>query len=66
MAGNTYRVARDRGKWISVNGRLAMPVFHPAALLRNPDLKRPTWDDYKEVVRKYRELVNANHKSDYV
>lgn len=66
MAGNTYRVARDRGKWISVNGRLAMPVFHPAALLRNPDLKRPTWDDYKEVVRKYRERVNANHKSDYV
>ena len=66
MAGNTYRITRDRGKWIPVNGRLAMPVFHPAALLRNPALKRPTWDDYKEVVRKYRELVDTNHKSDYV
>ena len=25
-----------RGKWISWNGRLVMPVFHPAYLLRNP------------------------------
>lgn len=66
MAGTSYRITRDRGKWISINGRFAMPVFHPAALLRNPALKRPTWDDFKEVVRKYRELVDANHKSDYV
>ena len=25
-----------RGKWINWNGRLVMPVFHPAYLLRNP------------------------------
>ena len=25
-----------RGKWISWEGRLVMPVFHPAYLLRNP------------------------------
>ena len=66
MAGSEYRITRDRGKWINLNGRLAMPVFHPAALLRNPALKRPTWEDYKSIVYKYRELVDPNHKSDYV
>jgi hypothetical protein len=32
-----------------------MATFHPAALLRNPHWKRPTWDD----VRKLRALADA-------
>lgn len=66
MAGNEPRITRDHGKWIYIKGRLAMPVYHPAALLRNPDLKRDTWEDYKKIVLKYRELVNPNHYCKYV
>jgi uracil-DNA glycosylase len=45
---------------------LLMPTFHPAALLRNPNLKRDTWEDFKSVIRKYRELVDQKHACKYV
>ena len=60
------RITRLRGSWMEWNGHRVMPVYHPAALLRNPDLKRPTWEDFKKVVATYRELVDANHYSAYV
>jgi len=66
MAGPDHRITRERGSWITIQGRLAMPVFHPAALLRNPGLKRDTWEDYKKIVFKYRELVDPKHYSAYV
>ena len=28
-------------------------TYHPAALLRNPALKRPTWEDFKKIKTKY-------------
>ena len=39
----------------SYEGIPVMATFHPAALLRNPHWKRPTWDD----VRKLRALYDA-------
>jgi len=63
MAGPEYRITRERGNWINWQNRLAMPVYHPAALLRNPSLKRDTWEDFKKIVIKYRELVNPGHYS---
>lgn len=66
MMGMQYRITRVRGQWLTWNNRLAMPVFHPAALLRNPALKRDTWEDFKKIVFKYRELVNSQHFSAHV
>ncbi|MBN2215031.1 MAG: uracil-DNA glycosylase [Bacteroidales bacterium] len=66
MAGPEYRITRERGNWLNLNSRLAMPVYHPAALLRDPSLKRDTWEDFKKIVYKYRELVNPNHYSAHV
>ena len=66
MAGPEYKITRDRGKWISCHGRLTMPVYHPAALLRNPGLKRDTWEDFKKITFKYRELVDPQHYSQYI
>jgi len=60
------RITRLRGTWMDWNGRLVMPVYHPSALLRNPGLKRDTWEDFKKVVFKYREVVDAEHASPYV
>ncbi len=65
LAGDDKRITRLRGTWMDWNGRLAMPVFHPSALLRNPDLKRDTWQDFKKIVYKYRELVDASHHSQH-
>jgi len=61
----TLKITQVRGKWMEWNGRLVMPTFHPAALLRNPKLKYDAWEDFKQVVAKYRELVNPQHHSDY-
>ena len=60
------KITKIRGEWINWNNRLVMPVFHPSALLRNPDLKRPAWEDFKKVVLKYRELVDPDHYSEHV
>jgi DNA polymerase len=66
MAGPDYKITRDRGKWISCQGRLTMPVYHPAALLRDPSLKRDTWEDFKKIVWKYREMYDSQHYSAHV
>ncbi len=55
-------ITRLRGQWFEWNGRYAMPIFHPAYLLRNPTRKPDgpkalTWRDIQEVRRKYNELV---------
>ena len=38
-------ITRMRGNWEEVLGRPAMPMFHPAYLLRNPIAKREAWSD---------------------
>ena len=38
-----------RGQWYQVQGIPTMVTYHPAALLRNPALKRPTWEDMQQV-----------------
>ena len=60
------RITKVRGTWIEWQNMLVMPTFHPSALLRNPKLKRDAWEDFKKVVFKYRELVDAKHFSEHV
>ncbi len=38
-------ITRLRGNWAEALGRPAMPMFHPAYLLRNPGAKREAWSD---------------------
>ena len=38
-------VTRLRGKWHEVAGIPALPIFHPAYLLRRPEKKREAWAD---------------------
>jgi DNA polymerase len=70
MIGPELRITKIRGQWIEHDGRLFMPVYHPSALLRNPALKKESWEDFKNVVRKYRELVDElvdkEHRCEYV
>jgi len=41
----TTGITRLRGTWVDWHGRPVLPMFHPAALLRNGDLKRLAWAD---------------------
>ena len=46
-----------RGKFHPFMGRLLMVTYHPAALLRNSQWKRPAWEDVQLMREKYDELV---------
>ncbi|MFV0410762.1 MAG: uracil-DNA glycosylase family protein [Paracoccus sp. (in: a-proteobacteria)] len=42
---NREGILRLRGKWTEAFGRPALPMTHPASLLRNPIAKREAWAD---------------------
>ena len=44
------RITQMRGTWQRWQGIRVMPTFHPAALLRDPRKKEPTWNDMKMVM----------------
>ncbi len=49
LLGNDTPIGKLRGQWYTVRGAPTMVTFHPAALLRNPALKRPLWEDMQKV-----------------
>jgi len=49
LLGTTESLGRLRGRVLSFEGIPMMVTYHPAALLRNPNWKRPAWEDFKAV-----------------
>ncbi len=49
----TESMGRLRGRVFVYEGIKLIPTYHPAALLRNPQWKRPAWEDLKLVRREY-------------
>jgi DNA polymerase len=49
LLGDESPVGRLRGGWHRVRGVETRVTYHPAALLRNPALRRPTWEDLQEI-----------------
>jgi uracil-DNA glycosylase len=49
LLGNELSIARLRGQWHSFAGVPLRVTYHPAALLYNEALKRPTWEDMQQV-----------------
>lgn len=56
LLGDDIRITRDRGVWHLKKGVWFMPTYHPAALLRDADKKRPAWTDFKAIRDKLIEL----------
>lgn len=48
VLGLTDSIAKLRSKTHLYKGIPAMVIYHPAALLRNPEYKRPTWEDLQK------------------
>ena len=42
-----------RGTMHDYHGIKLMVTYHPAALLRNPNWKRPTWEDVQKLRKEY-------------
>lgn len=48
-------ITKLRGKWVEALGKPALPMFHPAYLLRNPAAKREAWHDLLMLQHRLRE-----------
>lgn len=57
LLGKDSPIGQMRGQWYRVKGIPAMVTYHPAALLKNQALKRPTWEDMQQVRDRLRELA---------
>jgi uracil-DNA glycosylase family 4 len=64
--GSSARITRQRGQWQQWFQYPVMPTYHPSALLRNPNLKRETWEDFKKVILEYRKRVAPDHYCQYI
>lgn len=52
LLGTDDGITKIRGKWREVSGRPALPMLHPAYLLRNSAAKREAWADLLELQAK--------------
>ncbi|HKI84921.1 MAG TPA: uracil-DNA glycosylase [Candidatus Krumholzibacteria bacterium] len=52
-------LTRMRGRVHDYHGIPMMVTYHPAALLRNPNWKRPTWEDVQKLRALHDELVGG-------
>jgi DNA polymerase len=75
LLGATQGITRLRGRWHDYTGVAkgtgvengsdnagpipAMPIFHPAYLLRKPGMKREAWRDLREIRRRLDDLGGA-------
>jgi len=57
LLGSRESLSRLRGKVHSYENTPVMVTYHPAALLRNPNWKRPAWEDVQAVRKLHDELV---------
>ena len=56
LLGKNSSLASLRGSFHDYYGIPLMVTYHPAALLRNPQWKRPTWEDVKLLRTRYDEI----------
>jgi DNA polymerase len=52
LTGSSAPLARVRGHWFSYRGIPVICTFDPAAVLNDPALKRPVFEDMKQVKAK--------------
>jgi len=60
LFGTNIKITKERGKWkeVIINNKtyLCMITFHPAYLLRQPENKKFSWIDLKEIRKKIDQL----------
>jgi len=54
-----FKITRDHGKWYDKDGVMFMALYHPAALLRDPNRRPDTFVDLKELERVIKETCGS-------
>ena len=61
LSGNELEMSVTRGKWFDIKIREkkinynAISMFHPRDLLLKPENKKETWEDLKDIKKKFSE-----------
>jgi DNA polymerase len=58
------RISKIHGQPKRAGGRIYYPLFHPAAVLRNPNLRDEMEADFKRMLQLIKEIEQANHIDD--
>jgi DNA polymerase len=53
LLGTKEPLGKLRGRFHTYKNIKTMVTYHPAALLRNPNWKRPAWEDVKLFRKEY-------------
>ena len=56
-----FKITRDHGKWYEKDGVKFMAMFHPSALLRDPNRRPETFVDLKELEREIKETCTSTY-----
>jgi DNA polymerase len=59
LLGTSVGIGKLRGRWTEWRGIPLLPTFHPSALLRDEELKRPAWEDLKALRARLEEIDEA-------
>ena len=46
-----FKITREHGQWTEKGGVQMIAIYHPSALLRDPDKRPETFEDLKELQR---------------
>lgn len=49
LTGETAGIGRVHGSLYDFHGLPLMPTYHPSGVLRNPEYRRPVWEDLKKL-----------------
>ena len=56
-----FRITKEHGQWFNVDGRRVMALYHPAALLRDPNKRPETFDDLKRLQAEIRAVCDHSY-----
>lgn len=51
-----FKISREHGQWLELNGRKTMAIYHPSALLRDPSKRPDTFVDLKKIQQEIEHL----------
>lgn len=56
-----FRITKEHGQWFDIDGRRVMALYHPAALLRDPNRRPETFDDLKRLQAEIRSICEHTY-----
>ena len=61
LISDVFKITREHGKWFDKDGVRLIALFHPSALLRDPNRRPETFVDLKELERVIKEICERTY-----